>query len=192
MRNPKWWGDRPKLDKIVMRVLTPDAAIGAFVNGEVDVVDLGTEASAYRRAQGAAGGVVRVAAGSEFRHLTFNGTSDVLRDPDVRRAIALGINREAIAKADLAGLDFPARTMGNHFFVNTQAGYRDNSGEQRPLRPRRGRAAARPGRLEAVGRAARQGRQDAHAPLPGPDRAADQQAGGRADAGDAGRRSASA
>ena len=129
VRNPKWWGDKAKLDKIVMRVLTPDAAIGAFVNGEVDVVDLGTEASAYKRAQGAAGGVVRVAAGSEFRHLTFNGTSDVLRDPVMRHAIALGINREAMAKADLAGLDYPARTMGSHFFVNTQAGYRDNSGE---------------------------------------------------------------
>lgn len=129
VRNPAWWGDTPKLDRIVMRTLTADAAIGAFVNGEVDVVDLGTDAGAYRRARGAKGGVVRVAAGPDFRHLTFNATSDVMRDPRVRRAIALGINREAIAKADLAGLDWPTRTLGNHFFVNTQAGYRDNSGE---------------------------------------------------------------
>ncbi len=129
VRDPNWWGDPPKLDSIVMRVLTTDAAIGAFVNGEVDVVDLGTEASAYERAKGAAGGAVRVAAGADFRHLTINATSDVMRDPGVRRAITLGINREAIAKADLAGLDWPVQTLGNHFFVNTQAGYRDNSGE---------------------------------------------------------------
>ena len=128
VRNPEWWGDKPKLERIVMRTLTPDAAIGAFVNGEVDVVDLGTDASAYQRAKGATNGVVRVAAGPDFRHLTFNATSDVMRDPLVRRAIALGINRDAIAKADLAGLDWPVKTLGNHFFVNTQAGYRDNSG----------------------------------------------------------------
>jgi peptide/nickel transport system substrate-binding protein len=40
----------------------------------------------------------------------------------------MSINREAIAKADLTGLPWPAKTMGNHFFVNTQAGYKDNSG----------------------------------------------------------------
>ena len=129
MRNPVWWGDKPKLDRIVMRVLTSDAAVGAFANGEVDVVDLGTDASAYKRAQGAKGGAVRTAAGSDFRQLTFNGTSDVMRDPRVRRAIALAINRDALTKADLAGLNWPTETMGNHFFVNTQDGYKDNSGQ---------------------------------------------------------------
>ena len=43
----------------------------------------------------------------------------------MRQAIAMGINRNAIVKADLTGLPWPARTMGNHFLVNTQAGYKD-------------------------------------------------------------------
>ena len=45
----------------------------------------------------------------------------------VRRAVAMAINRQTLARADLTGLNWPPRTLGNHFFVNTQAGYRDNS-----------------------------------------------------------------
>jgi peptide/nickel transport system substrate-binding protein len=40
----------------------------------------------------------------------------------------MSINRQAIGKADLTGLPWPARTMDNHFLVNTQAGYKSNSG----------------------------------------------------------------
>jgi peptide/nickel transport system substrate-binding protein len=129
-RDPKWWGKPAKLDRIITRSLDVDAAIGAFVNGEVDVLDIGIDPSGFKRAQGAGGGVVRESAGPDFRHFTINGTSPVMSDVNVRKAIAMGINREAIAKADLTGLGgYPARTMGNHMFVNTQAGYRDNSGE---------------------------------------------------------------
>ena len=40
----------------------------------------------------------------------------------------MSINRNAINKADLTGLPWPAETMDNHFLVNTQAGYKDNAG----------------------------------------------------------------
>ncbi|MEA2493616.1 MAG: glutathione transport system substrate-binding protein, partial [Thermoleophilaceae bacterium] len=130
VRDPKWWGDPAKLDRIITRSLDVDAGIGAFVNGEVDVLDIGIDPSGYKRAKGATGGVVYEAAGPDFRHFTINGTSPVMSDLNVRKAIAMGINRQAIAKADLTGLgDYPARTMDNHIFVNTQTGYQDNAGE---------------------------------------------------------------
>ncbi len=129
VRDPEWWGEPAKLDSIITRALDADASINAFVNGEVDVVDLSTDASSYKRAQGASGGEVREAAGPDFRHFTINGTSDTMSDPTVRKAVSMGISRDAIAKADLTGLNWPVRTLGNHFFVNTQAGYKDNSGE---------------------------------------------------------------
>jgi peptide/nickel transport system substrate-binding protein len=46
----------------------------------------------------------------------------------VRQAVAMSINRNAIVKADLTGLPWPARTMDNHFLVNTQKGYQSNAG----------------------------------------------------------------
>ena len=126
--DPNWWGAKPKLDRIITRALEADAAVNAFANGEVDVNLLATDASAYKRASSTKGGVVRVAGGPDFRHFTINGTSPDLKDLQVRQAIAMSINRSAIAKADLTGLPWPARTMDNHLLVNTQAGYKSNSG----------------------------------------------------------------
>jgi peptide/nickel transport system substrate-binding protein len=126
--DPNWWGAKPKLDRIITRALEVDAAVNAFANGEVDVNLIATDPSAYKRASSTKGGVVRVAGGPDFRHFTINGTSPDLKDLQVRQAVAMSINRPAIAKADLTGLPWPARTMDNHLLVNTQKGYKSNSG----------------------------------------------------------------
>ena len=52
VRNDKWWGDRAKLDRIVFRVIDPDAQIDALANGEIDAMDIGPDASQYQRAKG--------------------------------------------------------------------------------------------------------------------------------------------
>jgi len=126
--DPNWWGAKPKLDRIITRALELDAGVNAFVNGEVDVNLLPNDPASYKRAKSAKNGVIRVAGGPDFRHFTFNGTSPNLSDVNVRQAIAMAINRNAINKADLTGLPWPARTMDNHFLVNTQAGYKANAG----------------------------------------------------------------
>ncbi len=126
--DPNWWGAKPKLDRIITRSLEGDAGVNAFVNGEVDVNLLPNDPASYKRAKSAKNGVIRVAGGPDFRHFTFNGTSPNLSDVNVRQAIAMSINRNAINKADLTGLPWPARTMDNHFLVNTQAGYKANAG----------------------------------------------------------------
>jgi peptide/nickel transport system substrate-binding protein len=134
VRDPNWWGQPAKLDRFITRALDVDASVNAFVNGEVDYVDV-DDASGYKRAQTATNGVIREAAGPDFRHFTFNGTSPVFKDLKVRQAVAMGINRKVIVESDLKGLNFPAVTMDNHFFVNTQTGYQNNSdgiGEYNP------------------------------------------------------------
>jgi peptide/nickel transport system substrate-binding protein len=128
VRDPKWWGEPAKLDRIITKVLDQDAAVSAFVNGEVDLVDIGADPQNYKRAKTATNGIIRQAGGPDFRHFTINGTAPLLKDEKVRQAVAMGINRQAIAKSDLTGLgDYPTTTMDNHFFVPTQVGYQDNS-----------------------------------------------------------------
>lgn len=129
VRDPDWWGEPAKLDQIVYRSLSVDATVSAFANGEVDVADVGPDPSGYKRAQGVSGGAVREAGGADFRHFTLNGTSPNLSDVRVRQAVTVGIDRQTIAKADLTGLNWPAVTMDNHFLVNTQVGYQDNTGD---------------------------------------------------------------
>ncbi|WP_262402386.1 ABC transporter family substrate-binding protein [Actinomadura sp. CNU-125] len=128
VRDPGWWGRPAKLDRIVYRAMDPAAMPGAFANGEIDLMDVGLDTGALRRVRRASGAEVRQAAGPDRRLLTFNAGGPILSDERVRRAVMLGIARETIARSDLAGLGVPVRTLGNHFYVNTQQGYRDNSG----------------------------------------------------------------
>ncbi len=129
VRDPKWWGARPRLEQIIFRSLDREAQIRAFDNGKLDVFDAGSSGAEYARAKKARDGVVKQAAGRDFRQFTLNGESDILSDPRVRQAVALGIDRKAIAEADLRGLGWPTVLLNNHFFMNSHEGYRENAGQ---------------------------------------------------------------
>ncbi|MFI7696319.1 ABC transporter family substrate-binding protein [Nonomuraea sp. NPDC049655] len=137
VRDDAWWGNRAKLDQIIYRASEQDSLIGAFSNGELDLIDVGPSAPDYARARATQGAQVRQAAGPDFRHFTFNGSSEPLKDVNVRQAIQLGINRQAIAQSDLQGLDWPIALLNNHFFMNTQEGYLDNAGSLGVYNPER-------------------------------------------------------
>lgn len=129
VRNEKWWGPPAKLDQIVFRVIETDAQIDALANGEIDAMDIGPDANGYNRALGIASAEVRVAGGPNFRHITINGTSPKLSDVRVRRALALGIDRQVIARALLGPLGIAPEPLDNHIFMRNQHGYQDNTGD---------------------------------------------------------------
>ena len=129
VRDDKWWGDKAKLDQIVYRTIDPNAQTDAYVNGEIDFIDIGPDVNKYNRVKGVATGEIRKAGGPNFRHLTINGTSPVLQDVKVRQALAMAINRDAIAKAMLGPLGIDAKALNNHIFMANQDGYKDNSGD---------------------------------------------------------------
>jgi peptide/nickel transport system substrate-binding protein len=126
--NEKWWGNKPKLDEIVFRVIDDDATPTAMANGEVDLMDVGPSADEYNRVKTIPGVDIRAAGGPNFRHLTMNGMSPMLQDVRVRQALAMSIDRLAIAKAELGQLPVHPVALGNHLFMENQTGYQDNSG----------------------------------------------------------------
>ncbi len=129
VRNDKWWGDPAKLDKIVYRAVDSSAQVDALANGEIDAVDIGSDADAYQRAKQISTAEIRQAAGPNFRHITINGTSAALSDVKVRQAVAEAIDRTAIAKALLGPLGITPSALNNHIYMSNQAGYQDNSGD---------------------------------------------------------------
>jgi peptide/nickel transport system substrate-binding protein len=137
VRDPRWWGARARLDRVIFRYLARDAMPGAFASGEIDTFDAGSDAAAYRRARQVPGAVVRRAAGPDFSQLTFNGAAPALADVNVRRAVAMAIDRRALARSSLAGLDVPVRLLNDHAFVNTQQGHVDDAGELDAYHPDR-------------------------------------------------------
>jgi peptide/nickel transport system substrate-binding protein len=129
VRDDKWWGDRAKLDRIIFRALPSDAHIDAFLNGEVDFLDIGPDVNKLQRATQAGPTVtIHKAAGPNFRHITINGTGEILKDVKVRKAIGMAINRDQIAKTLLGPLGVEAKPLQNHLFMANQKGYKDNAG----------------------------------------------------------------
>jgi len=128
VRDANWWADPAILDSIVFKTVDDSAVADAFASGEVDFFDIGPSATSYKKAVAVKTAKIRVAGGPNFRHVTINGTSPNLTDVRVRQAIAESIDRTAVAKSDLAGLPWPDQPLNNHFFVNNQNGYQDNSG----------------------------------------------------------------
>jgi peptide/nickel transport system substrate-binding protein len=125
--NEKWWGNKPKLDSIVFRAIDADAQPTAIANGEIDMMDVGPVADYYNKVKVVPGIDIRVAGGPNFRHITINGQSPVLKDLKVRQALAMAIDRDAIARAQLGPLPVMPVSLGNHIFMQNQKGYQDNS-----------------------------------------------------------------
>jgi peptide/nickel transport system substrate-binding protein len=140
VRNEKWWGRPAKLDRIIYRVIDADAQIGALANGEIDFIDVGPDVNKLRQAESTAGIEIRKAAGPNFRHITINGQTELLKDVRVRKALALAINRETIGKAMLEPLGFEAKPLNNHIYMTNQKGYQSNAGDLEKADPEAAKA----------------------------------------------------
>ncbi|MFI9047548.1 ABC transporter family substrate-binding protein [Streptomyces sp. NPDC053427] len=147
VRNPKWWGARAKLDRIVFTELPRDKRAAALAAGAVDVAEIdqgaarkvasaghpaGSGAKAGTDAKPAApaklrGYTVRKALEPAYTQLALNGSTGPLTDERVRRAVARAIDRQALADTVLKPLSLPAQPLGSHLLLAGQDGYEDHS-----------------------------------------------------------------
>ena len=127
-RNPKWWGDKPVLAKIVYRAIPPATQLDALANGEVDYIDIGPNATNYQRAKDMAGVSVHVSKAPNYRHMTFGSATALSQNKTIRQAIMMSIDRSTIAKAMIGPIDPTASSLDNHVFVKGLACYTNNTG----------------------------------------------------------------
>ena len=123
--NELWWGEKPLLTKLTWKKILTDAQATAFANQELDYYDMGADPNGFKTASEAQNSVVRKAGGPNFRHFTFNTKAPNLTDAKVRQAIVMGLDRGAIARSDLAGLDWEATPLNNNLYMANQTGYVD-------------------------------------------------------------------
>jgi peptide/nickel transport system substrate-binding protein len=126
-RNPKWWGDTPKLDTITLSVLDHSAMLPAIQNNELDYgymsgIELVTAAKNSKNV------VIRRTPEPSWSHLTFNGAPGaLLADPQLRIAISKAIDRQGLVTAAQNGIVTDPKPLNNHIFMAGQKGYQDNS-----------------------------------------------------------------
>ncbi len=124
-RNPKWWGDTPKLDKIVFRQMGDSASINAFQNGEIDVTGVGT-ADRLKQISDMSNVQVRRGFLRQTGVYTLGRNSAFFKDSAARKAFMLGTDRRLLAKIEFQGMNWSEEPPGSELMFPWQDGYRDN------------------------------------------------------------------
>lgn len=124
--NPKWWGQKPKLDKIIMKVVARDSLAQAYANKEIDAIIVGTSKDNYDTAKKREDGVMQQSGGVTWSHITLNASKGPLADVKVRQAVAHAIDRDTIAASRLSPIGAPITNQNNYIFMPGQKGYEDN------------------------------------------------------------------
>lgn len=97
VRNPKWWGDGPKLDSIIFRVIPDNSArLAELLAGTVSQADLAQTDMAAAEADPNIQSFTLPALSTGY--ISFQQCTKPFDNPKVRWAIAHAINREALIK----------------------------------------------------------------------------------------------
>lgn len=126
--NPKWWGDKPKLDKVVYRQLEPTASINAFQNGGIDAAEIG---SADRMAQIKDMENVKVRRGfnNKVAVYTIGQDSELFTHKYARKAFMLSTDRKQLAEINFQGMNWDAEAPGSQVLYPWMPTYEDNLGD---------------------------------------------------------------
>ena len=125
--NEKWWGEKPKLDKVTYRQMESQATINAYQAGEVDAVEIANKdhlAVAKTVKDTTLRGTLRP---SNYL-VTLNAKTPTLEDVKVREAVFTGMDRETLAQVRFNGMDYTENLPGSFALFQNQKGYQDNFG----------------------------------------------------------------
>lgn len=106
--NPKWWGEKPRFKRIIVRVIGNTAALEAnILSGGIDMIagELGLtvdQALAFEKRHGRSFNIV-YKPGLIYEHIDFNLNNPILKDIRVRQALIHSIDRETVNKQLFAG-----------------------------------------------------------------------------------------
>ena len=105
--NPNYWGGRPAIDRVEMQVLDDQARVTALQSGQIDLaVQVSYEGAQQLQRANKKVLPIRTA---NHRYLNMNVTKEPFNDVRVRQAIALALDRPALAR----GLWGPYAEVGN-------------------------------------------------------------------------------
>lgn len=128
VRNPAWWGETPKLDTVIVKVIDGATQATAFGNSETDMLSISSDADAYQTAKKRSDAEIQASGGLTWTHVTMNSATGPLADETLRQAIGHSINRELISESANTPVGVPATTQGSYIFMPGQKGYEDNVG----------------------------------------------------------------
>ncbi|MER7209427.1 ABC transporter family substrate-binding protein [Streptosporangium sp. NPDC000239] len=131
-KNPKWYGDGPRLDQLIFRILTDERqAVTAMANNEIQVVAPRPTLDLVEQLKGIGGVTTMMASGLLYEHLDINTAHPALSDQALRRAVFTAIDRKAIVDKTIGQFSPNTEPLGNRNFMPGQKlegtdAYKDN------------------------------------------------------------------
>jgi peptide/nickel transport system substrate-binding protein len=116
--NPTWWGKAPSFQRIIVKVIENTAALEAnLLSGSIDMIagELGVtidQALAFEKRHADRFRIV-YEPGLVYEHIDLNLDNPVLADPRVRKALIMGLDREALSQQLFEGRQPIAHTSVN-------------------------------------------------------------------------------
>jgi peptide/nickel transport system substrate-binding protein len=131
--NEKYWGDKPKLEQLVIQGIgnDPTTAVQGLSSGELNLIYPQPQLDLVDQIKDLEPNVVSdVNFGLSFEHLDFNTTDPVLSDVRVRQAFAMALDRQEIVDQTVGQFSSDAQVLDNRIWLNTQPQYKDTAPEQ--------------------------------------------------------------
>ncbi|MGM0881746.1 MAG: nickel ABC transporter substrate-binding protein [Bacillota bacterium] len=122
-RNPNYWGEQPKVDKIVIKII-PDGEtrVLSFEKGELDLIygEGIISMDAYKQLEASGEYETSLSEPIATRQLVLNTTNEVLADLKVRQALQHGFNKQAMVEGVTSGLEEMADSLLSQNFPYAQ------------------------------------------------------------------------
>ncbi len=126
VRNPKWWGKKAKLDKVVVKRMEDTAAMNAFQNGEIDSVDSISTKDKVKAARSVKGAQLRYGYSTKIRVINLNAKAGAFKDKAVRKAVVQAFDVATYNKIQFQGMSWKSEQPGSELLSMFQAGYKNN------------------------------------------------------------------
>ncbi|MGH3717702.1 MAG: ABC transporter family substrate-binding protein [Pseudonocardiaceae bacterium] len=124
--NPRWYGPRPKLDRLIYRIITDaNQEPTALQNREVQVINPQPQVDLVRQVDRIPGVSSFVGLGLSWEHFDLNLQNSYLADPALRTAMFTAVDRQAIINKTVGQFATKITPLNSHNFVPQQAGYED-------------------------------------------------------------------
>lgn len=109
-RNDDYWGEKAKTKNVIFKIIKDNSArVVALNNGEVDMID-GIDATVVKEIENA-GNKLDQPDGMNVNYMAYNTTSDIFKDPAIRKAFNQAINVPELVESLYQGYASPADTI---------------------------------------------------------------------------------
>lgn len=127
-RNPNYWGAPANLAQVDYRFIIDSSQVEpALANNEINASYPQPQLDLVNQLKSVQGVTLDEKPGLQYEHLDFNQTNKWLADVNVRKAIAMSIDRTSLISKTVGQFASGITPDNNHIYVPGQPQYKDNS-----------------------------------------------------------------